>query len=326
MTTRIFAYLRTDTVNFSDTAAELAAASKKIDPSLPLTALVSGFGAEFNKACDELRAVFQEVWKIAHPSLLHATPELLREALTRVSPSDAVVLMLHDDFGIDVGPGLSVKCNAAYVADVIGIEHVERSLLRVICQEFGGQLNSRVICDTSTGAVITIRPGTFRTEALVPRSGRIIEQSVVIPERRTRRYVTTLPAPAGDVDITRYDVLVSVGRGMQKQENIALAQELADEMGAALSCSRPVVDAKWLDKSRQVGTSGKTVKPKVYLACGISGQFQHLAGLKGNPFIIAINKNPKAPIFSVANVGAVADVLEVLPAMTAKLREAHAVR
>ena len=91
-------------------------------------------------------------------------------------------------------------------------------------------------------------------------------------------------------------------------------------MGTVVSCSRPVVDAKWLPKSRQVGSSGQTVRPKVYLACGISGSFQHLAGLKGNPFIIAINKNPKAPIFQVANVGIVDDILEFLPELTEKIR------
>ena len=98
-------------------------------------------------------------------------------------------------------------------------------------------------------------------------------------------------------------------------------QELADALGAAVSCSRPVVDAKWMEKSRQVGSSGKTVKPKVYLACGISGAFQHLAGIKGSPFMIAINKNPKAPIFQVADVGIVDDILEFLPELTNKVRE-----
>jgi electron transfer flavoprotein alpha subunit len=136
-----------------------------------------------------------------------------------------------------------------------------------------------------------------------------------------RRYIETIAAETGDVDITKHKVLVSVGRGIQEPDNIAMAQELADAIGGAVSCSRPVVDAKWLEKSRQVGSSGKTVKPRVYLACGISGSFQHLAGIKGNPFIIAINKNPKAPIFQVANVGVVDDVLEFLPELTHKVLE-----
>ena len=137
-----------------------------------------------------------------------------------------------------------------------------------------------------------------------------------------RRYLETVVAEAGDVDISKEAVLVSVGRGIQEQDNISIAQELADAMGAALSCSRPVVDAKWLPKSRQVGSSGQTVKPKVYLACGISGSFQHLAGIKGNPFMVAINKNPKAPIFQVADVGIVDDMLEFLPELTNKIRKA----
>ena len=127
------------------------------------------------------------------------------------------------------------------------------------------------------------------------------------------------------MDISTQPVLVSIGRGIQEQANLVIAQELADAMGAALSCSRPVVDAKWMPKSRQVGSSGQTVKPKVYLACGISGAFQHLVGIKGNPFLVAINKNPKAPIFQVADVGIVEDLLEFLPELTTKIRELSAV-
>ncbi len=123
------------------------------------------------------------------------------------------------------------------------------------------------------------------------------------------------------MDISKEAVLVSIGRGIQEKENVAIAQELADAMGGAVSCSRPVVDAKWMPKSRQVGSSGQTVKPKVYMACGISGSFQHLAGIKGSPFMVAINKNPKAPIFQVADVGIVADILEFLPELTNKIRE-----
>ena len=326
MNSRVVAYLNCSKSAFEDTAAELAMAAKKVDASSPLTAVVTGFGPELDKCCEKLRAIFQEVWKVGHSLLEHPTPEVVREVLSGVLPEAAIVLLSHDAFGIDVGPGLSVKLKAAYVADIVGIEHVDRSIVWAICEEFGGQVNTHVTCDASRGAVMTFRPGAFRAESPVPLSGVVVERSTAIREPRTRRYIATVPAPTGDVDITKYDVLVSVGRGIQKQENIAIAQELADALGAAVSCSRPVVDANWLDKSRQVGTSGKTVKPKIYLACGISGQFQHLAGIKGNPFIIAINKNPKAPIFQVANVGVIADVLEFLPELTSKVREAQVVR
>src|SRR5207253_9231680 len=130
---------------------------------------------------------------------------------------------------------------------------------------------------------------------------------------------------AGDGESAGYKVWVSVGRGSQEKDSIGIAEELAEALGGAVSCSRPVVDAKWLEKSRQVGSSGKTVKPKVYLACGISGAFQHLAGIKGNPFIIAINKNRKAPIFQVADIGIVDDILEFVPEMTNIIREMQSV-
>jgi electron transfer flavoprotein alpha subunit len=112
-----------------------------------------------------------------------------------------------------------------------------------------------------------------------------------------------------------------VGRGIEDEDNMEIVFDLAEAMGADVSCSRPIVDSKWLEKPRQVGSSGQTVKPKIYMACGISGSFQHLAGLKGNPFIIAINRNTKAPIFQVADVGIEADILDFLPEMTEKIKE-----
>jgi electron transfer flavoprotein alpha subunit len=136
-----------------------------------------------------------------------------------------------------------------------------------------------------------------------------------------RKYLEVVAAEVGEVDITKEEILVSIGRGIGEEENIDEAKELAEIMGGVVSCSRPVVDAKWMEKSRQVGTSGQTVKPKVYLAMGISGSFQHMGGVKGNPFIVAVNNNPKAPIFQVADVGVVVDMLEFMPELKEKVEE-----
>ena len=125
----------------------------------------------------------------------------------------------------------------------------------------------------------------------------------------------------GDVDITKSEILVSVGRGIEDEENLEMVNDLAETMGGDVSCSRPIVDAKWMEKSRQVGTSGQTVKPKVYLALGVSGSFQHMGGIKGAPYVIAVNKNPKAPIFQQADVGVVADILEFIPMLNDKVKE-----
>jgi electron transfer flavoprotein alpha subunit len=318
---RIFAYVEHRAGVADDTATELLAAARKIDDAASPTAIVAGAGADLDGVATALCASYAEVWKIGAEALAHPNAELVRQALVRIVPPGSVVLVPHDHFGIDLSPGLSIKLNAAFVSDVLAIEGVQGASLTVARQEFGGQVSTHVPCDLSSGAVVTVRPGAFKPLDGTPANGQVVDKSSEIgPLALRRRYVETMVAEAGDVDITKHSVLVSVGRGIQEQDNVSLAQDLADALGAAVSCSRPVVDAKWLDKSRQVGTSGKTVKPKVYLACGISGAFQHLAGLKGSPFIVAVNKNPKAPIFQVADVGIVDDVLEFLPALTGKVR------
>jgi len=323
---RIFAYIVHRGGVIEDSAAELLAAARKIDPSSSPTAIVVGFGPNLDAACASLQSSYTEVWKIGNEALAYANAELVRQALVSVVPANSVVVVPHDHFGLDLGPGLSVKLNAAFVSDLLDIDGAEGNFLKLVRQEFGGQVSAHVRCNVSTGAVITVRPGAFKAEAAAPVSGVVVDKSSAVGVLSAkRRYVETIIAEGGDVDITKHAVLVSIGRGIQEKDNIGIAEELAEVLGAAVSCSRPVVDAKWLEKSRQVGSSGKTVKPKVYLACGISGAFQPLAGTKGSPFLIAINKNPKAPIFQVADIGVVDDLLEFLPVLTEKARELRGV-
>lgn len=323
---RIFAYISHKEGVLDDSAAALAAAARTIDATAPVAALVTGSGAELDSVCTALQGSYREVWKVSNEALSYPNAELIRKVLTKIVPTGSIVLVQHDHFGIDLAPGLSIKLNAAFVSDVLGIEGVEGVSLKAVRQEFGGQVSAHVRCDVSSGAVITIRPGAFKSVNRPALVGTVVDKSADVGELSAgRRYLETIVAEASDVDITKHAALVSVGRGIQEKDNIGIAEELADALGAAVSCSRPVVDAKWLQKSRQVGSSGKTVKPKVYLACGISGAFQHLAGIKGNPFIIAINKNPKAPIFQVADVGIVDDILEFLPELTTKVQELRGV-
>ena len=322
----VFVYVMHKAGVADDSVAELLAAAQKIDSGASPSAIAAGWGPDLDCVCDGLRASFAEVWKISNPALAYPNADLIRKALVKVIPPGSIVLATHEHFGIDLAPGLSIKLNAPYVPDILAISDVDGSTLKAVRQEFGGQVSAHVQCDISAGAVLTIRPGAFKPPASVPTSGVVIDKS---PEIGTlsagRRYLETVVAEAGDVDITKHNILVSIGRGIQEKDNVGIAEDLAQALGAAVSCSRPVVDAKWLEKPRQVGSSGKTVKPKVYLACGISGAFQHLAGIKGNPFIIAINKNPKAPIFQVADVGIIDDILEFLPELTNKVREIRSV-
>ncbi|ABB32491.1 electron transfer flavoprotein, alpha subunit [Geobacter metallireducens GS-15] len=321
MAAQIFAYIKHKGGAVDDTALELISAARNIDASAEPIALVAGSGADLDQACSQTASTYKQVWKLGNSAFAYPNAEVLRKALLAVLPTDAIVLVPHDAFGMDLSPGLSIKLDATFVADVLALE-VSGNDLRVVRQEYGGQVSSHSLCRMDKGAVINIRPGAFAPVEALASIGEVVDKSSYVAEVSTgREFVELIEAVAGDVDITKEDILVSIGRGIGDEEGIQIAEELAEAMGGVVSCSRPIVDAKWMDKSRQVGTSGQTVKPKVYLACGISGSFQHLGGIKGNPFVVAINKNPKAPIFQVADVGIVADLQEFLPELTERINE-----
>ena len=322
MAGQIFAYITHKTGRADDSALELAIAAGKIYPDASTTAIVTGAGADLDAVCSEMAQFYQEVWKFDHEALAYPNAEAIRKLLVSVLPPDAILLAPHDTFGMDLCPGLSIKLNSVFVADVVDFEGLEGNTLKVIRQEYSGAVSTHVTCDIANGAVINVRPGVFQPDESGSAGGQVIDKSSEVADLAGgRRFLEIVAAEVGDVDITKEDVLVSVGRGIEDQDNIEIAEELAEAMGAVVSCSRPIVDAKWLEKSRQVGTSGQTVKPKVYLALGISGSFQHLGGLKGNPYIVAVNKNAKAPIFQVADVGIVADLLDFVPVLTEKIEE-----
>ena len=325
MAQQIFAYIIHKNGVVDDTALEMVTAAGKLNTDASVIAVVAGSGTELDGVCKDVASSFAEVWKIDNEALVYINAEVIRSMLTRILPKEGIVLIPHEHFGMDLAPGLSVKLDAAYLADAVDFEGIEDDKLKAVREEYLGQVSTHVLCDISKGAVITIRPGSFKADESKSANGSIVDKTAEAMEGGlagdVRRFLEIVEAEVGDVDITKSDVLVSVGRGIEDEDNLEMAFDLAEAMGADVSCSRPIVDAKWLEKSRQVGTSGQTVKPKVYMALGISGAFQHLGGIKGAPFIVAINKNPKAPIFQAADVGIVDDILDFIPELTDRINE-----
>ena len=224
----------------------------------------------------------------------------------------------HSAMGMDVVPALATRLSLPLVTDCAEVNLAE-GRLQVLRQIYGGKINAQLTMKPSDRYLISLRTGSFDSEAEQGKSGTV--ELVHAPSWITgkgRTFLTYLEAELEDVDVGAADILVSIGRGIGKPENIPFAQEFADTIGATLACSRPVADEQWLPKSRQVGTSGKTVRPKIYIALGISGAYQHQAGMKNSDTIIAVNTDPKAPIFNIAHYGIVADLLEVLPQLTEK--------
>jgi electron transfer flavoprotein alpha subunit len=248
--------------------------------------------------------------------------DLYKGALQRLIREHEPLLTLigHTPWGMALAPALSVSTGCPLATDCVDIL-LEEGHPTVIRQIYSGKLFSRVAFKTSNGYMVTVRPGAFLpTEARPQFEGEVIQKALdpEVPGSR-KEFVEFVDTGAGEVDITQADLLVSVGRGVGDAEHIEPIRELADLMGATLSCSRPVVDKHWLPKYHQVGTSGKSVKPKVYLALGISGAFQHVAGIAGAGTVIAVNKDGKAPIFRVADYGVVDDLFHVVDALKEKL-------
>jgi len=323
MARQVFAYIVHKKGVADETAFEMVAAAKRIDPDASITAIVAGTGDNLNAVCNEIASSYHEVWKIDNKALSYPNAEAIRTLLVRILPEQGIVIIPHDTFGMDLAPGLSIKLNAAYLPDAVDIDGVDENQLKAVRQEYSGQVSTHIVCDISGGAVITTRPGSFKADETKGNGGQIFDKTAQAMEggfpETGRRFIEVIEAEVGAVDITKSEILVSVGRGVEDKDNLEIVFDLAKAMGGDVACSRPIVDAKWLEKSRQVGTSGKTVRPKVYMALGISGSFQHQGGIKGAPFIVAINKNPKAPIFKVADVGVVADMLDFVPKLTDKI-------
>jgi len=248
---------------------------------------------------------------------------ILSSLITEHKPS--LVLMGHTSYGVDLAPRLAAAMNLPLATDCIDLAF-ENGALTVTKQMYGGKVNVKTNVKKAETHIATVRQATFAPQKpQPPENGQIMEiPSPLTEEIQEKRFIQYVLPPPGGVDITAAEKLVGIGRGIKDVANIPMVEDLAKTMGAVLSCSRPIVDKGWLPTDRQVGTSGKTVKPKLYIAVGISGAFQHILGMKSADLIIAINKDPKAPIFSFSDYGVVDDLFKVVPALKSKVSEIQA--
>ncbi|UCG45010.1 MAG: electron transfer flavoprotein subunit alpha/FixB family protein [Candidatus Bathyarchaeota archaeon] len=234
-----------------------------------------------------------------------------------------LTLVGHTAFGVDLAPSLAAELDIPLATDCINLGF-EGEKLVVFRQVYEGKVNVRASLRKSESYIVTLRPATFEIEEVKPLGGEIVEipsPPSLSDDMSYKRFIEYYQPPAGDVDITAADIIVAVGRGIRDVENVPVVEKLAKAFGGVLACSRPIVDKGWLPSDRQVGASGKTVKPKLYLAVGISGQFQHISGMRSSDLIIAINKDSKAPIFRTADYGVVEDLFKVVPALTDRILE-----
>jgi electron transfer flavoprotein alpha subunit len=241
-----------------------------------------------------------------------------------------IVLIGATGLGRDLAGAVATELATGLTADCTGLTIDENGLLLQTRPAFGGNIMATIKTERTRPQMASVRPHVMpmpkRDNAC---SGQIVEESLSLEEKDILVKVLEViddRKGAGDVDIAGADVLVSGGRGMLAKENFKILQELADELGGAVAGTRSAVEAGWIPVERQVGQTGKTVRPKIYFACGISGAIQHLVGMQDSDVIIAVNRDPQAPIFEVATYGIVGDVFQVIPAITGRIRELRSQR
>ena len=286
---------------------------------LPYATVILGKGIG-----DTANGLPRRVFALEHDLLEHYTADAYTEALEtfiRIAKPD-VVLFPHTYQVRDYAPKLAARFGQSLISDVVRIK-AEGSDITFVRQLFQGKLNADV---RATGRPIfaSIQAGAYRADAITPAAAQVEFHNPPLDASKIRQKPEEpFRESARQVDLGSANIIVSVGRGIKEKENIPMVEELAKAIGGELAASRPICDSGWLPMERQVGSSGQTVSPKVYIAVGISGAIQHLVGMKGAKTIVAINKDPNAPIFEVADYGICGDLFEVVPALTEEIKKAR---
>lgn len=287
--------------------------------------LASGAGTEVHcvvcghRCTDAARELLRfgpdTVWVYDHPELEHFRPEsytdALEDAVSALKP--AVLLMAGTPVGRSLAPRLAVRLRTGLTADCTFLEMTSGGRLLQTRPAFGGDIMATIVTPTGRPQMATVRPGVMPpADAVEDPRGRL-ESRRFSPGQYRSRVLGVQPAPPGET-IADADVIVAAGRGIRRREDLVLLEELAEALGGMVGCSRPLVEKGWLPSTRQVGLSGRTVRPRLYIACGIHGAIQHIAGMRSSELIVAINIDEDAPIFDVAHHALIGDLYEVIPA------------
>jgi len=310
---------------------ELINAAKGLSAKLggeEVAALLCAGSGDANGLVKQLsEAGAQKVYLVQNDALKQYSTEMYAkaacDAISEKKPS--IVLIGATTQGRDLAPRISSRLNTGLTADCTGLDINEQGLLAATRPTFGGNLMATILCKVSRPQMATVRPKVLpKPETDMANSAQVETLNIDLnPADIKVKVLECLKACNCGCKIEEAEIIVSGGRGLKNAEGFKLLEDLAQALGGAVGASRACVDAGWRGHCDQVGQTGKTVCPKVYIACGISGAIQHLAGMSSSDIIIAINKDPEAPIFKVATYGIVGDLFEVVPALTAAVKESQ---
>ncbi len=321
---RILVFIEHSNGVLNKTSLEAITAAQAIgrDLGLSIAAVIPGGGDALTQ--DIAQYALEKVIVAKNDKLATYTPDAYADAWEAVikAESPQFVVMAHTYQVRDFAPMVATRFGRELVGDCIRYRN-DGGKLVLTRRIFLGKLDADVTIGGDAPYFITFQSGAFRGDAAEKGNAAVEEMDVAVGDVRMTPEAPFQEAKAA-VDLTKSEAIVAIGRGIKSQENIALAQELADVLGADLAASRPICDSDWLPIDRQIGSSGQTVSPKVYIALGISGAIQHIVGMKNSGTIVAINKDSEAPIFDIADYGIVGDLFEAVPVMIEEIKKAKA--
>ena len=305
---------------------QLLAIGQRLAAEMKVDLLAAAIGHQMENVVEALQGHgTDKILVVDDPALPLASAEVQAHVFAQVARHIAprLVLIGYSLVGMELTPAIANKLGMNALTNCVNIE-LRDGVVTVTRPLFDGTMQAHIALDETATAVVALQKGSV--PATAPSAKQAVVQSIAIdvssiPSRS--RVLEITEEPKGDVDLGKAEIIVAVGRGIGDQEKIHFTAELAEALGGTLACSRPVVDVGWLPRERQVGASGKSVAPKVYIACGISGAIQHLTGMRESKRIIAINKDANAPIFQVAHIGVVGDLFEIVPALTKAAQKAQ---
>lgn len=323
----VLVYIEQRNKEIQKVSLELLGKGKEIAEKLgeKLSAVIIGYDVK-DLAQELIYYGAEKVIVIDDKMLEHFVTEPYTKALTAVINDEKpeVVLVGATSIGRDLGPRVSARVHTGLTADCtsLDIDEETRQLL-MTRPAFGGNIMATIICPDHRPQMSTVRPGVMiKPNRDTNRTGEVVDFNAgLVPADLNVEILEIVKEDKKKVSIEDAKVLISAGRGIGSKENMDHLYDLAKELKGEVSGSRAVIDNGWLDKERQVGQTGRTVRPDLYFACGISGAIQHVAGMEESEFIIAINKNPDAPIFEVADVGIVGDASKVIPLLTEEIKK-----
>ncbi len=320
MANKIIAFLEQREGNLKKVSYEVVSVAAKLAKDLGLEAEAVVIGNDIDNLDNISKYGISKVIQFKNENLNNYSASAYTDILSNYAKEiDAqYIIFANTGLGKDLSPRISVRLNAGCILDAVNIENTDGDLI-ITRPIYAGKALIDVKFN-SEKRVLSIRPNVFKaTENGDAEGTEVILKEVNDPNLKSK--VVEFKKSEGKLDVAEADIIVSGGRGLKAPENFKMVEDLADVLGAAVGASRAVVDAGWRPHREQVGQTGKTVSPSLYVACGISGAIQHLAGMSSSKYIVAINKDKDAPIFSVADYGITGDVFEILPALTEEIKK-----